>query len=109
MSLNINRYFFQLLESVTSSEETDKIVDAISENAKSINKLLKERQHPNPETLLRHVFSDESISSNNSDHTEIVPDGMNQPEIGTLNADITEMEKIKSVGKCKSVLFQICL
>ena len=29
---------------------------------------------------------------------------MKQAEIGALNADITEIEKIKSVGKCKQLV-----
>ena len=98
---NYRKYFYKISEAVTDADETDKIVDAIKENAKNINKLLKDRKHPDPETLLKHVSSDDTVSTNVSVQTDLESNGMKQAEIGALNADITEMEKIKSVGKCK--------
>ena len=94
----------KISETVTDADETEKIVDAIKENAKNINKLLKERKRPDPETLLKHVASDDTVSTNVSVQTDLESNAMKQPEIGALNADITEIEKIKSVGKCKQLV-----
>ena len=94
----------KISETVTDADETEKLVDAIKENAKNINKLLKERKRPDPETLLKHVASDDTVSTNVSVQTDLESNAMKQPEIGALNADITEIEKIKSVGKCKQLV-----
>ena len=101
---NYKKYFYKISETVTDADETDKIVDAIKENAKNINKLLKERKHPDPETLLKHVSSDDTVSTNLSVQTDLESNAMKQAEIGALNADITEIEKIKSVGKCEQLV-----
>ena len=91
------------------ADETDKIVDAIRENAKNINKMIKERkQHPDSEMLLKHVSTDDHVLTNITDQTDIEKHSTSQKEIGTLNADISEMQKIKSVGKyCVRILLDI--
>ena len=63
--------------------------------------MIKDRKHPDPETLLKHVLSDDNISHNGSGQNDFDTQSSKAPDIGTLNSEITEMEKIKSVGKHK--------
>merc|ERR1712018_103597 len=52
---------------------------------------------PDHKTLLKHVPSDDSISGNESAHSQLDDRGSKSSEMGSLNAEITEMEKIRSV------------
>ena len=70
--------------------------------------MIKDRKHPDPETLLKHVLSDDNISHNVSGEKDFDTQSSKKSDIGTLNADITEMEKIKSVGMYKFYTLIAC-
>ena len=70
--------------------------------------MIKDRKHPDPETLLKHVLSDDNISHNVSVEKDFDTQSSKTSDIGALNADITEMEKIKSVGMYKFYTLIAC-
>lgn len=73
-------------------------------------------KQPDHKTLLKHVPSHDSISGNESSHSQLDEHGPKPSEMGGLNAEITEMEKIRSVGNIrfrikyihKEIIFQYC-
>ena len=82
-------------------EETDRIVESIRENAKTMKELVNGGKQPDHKTLLKHVISDETILGNMSGHSEMQHHDQNVAEIGALDADVTELEKIRSVGNVR--------
>ena len=85
-------------DGLTIIDETDRTVDRIRENAKTMEQLIIGGKQPDHKTLLKHVPSDDSISGNESTRSQLDEQGSKSSEMGSLNAEITEMEKIRSVG-----------
>ena len=80
-------------------DDTDRMVETIRKNAKIMESLTNGGKQPDHKTLLQHVLSDDSISGNTSDNSELEDHTPKRPELDGLNAEVTEMEKIRSVGK----------
>lgn len=89
-------------DGLTTIDETDRTVDRIRENAKTMKELIIGGKQPDHKALLKHVPLDDSISGNESTHFQLDEHGPKSPDMGGLNAEITEMEKIRSVGNNRS-------
>ena len=83
-------------------DETERTVDRIRENAKTMKELIMGGKQPDHKTLLKHVPLDDGISGNESTDSQLDDHGQKSSDMGGLNAEITEMEKIRSVGNIRS-------
>ena len=79
-------------------DDADRTVDRIRENAKTMKELINSGKKPDHKTLLKHVLSDDSTLENSSDHSQLKDHESISSNLGGLNAEVTEMEKIRSVG-----------
>ena len=85
-------------------DERDRMVETIRENAKIMESLTNGGKQPDPKTLLQHIPPGDDISENTSDYSELKDHNSKRSEFDGLNADVTEMEKIRSVGKSKLLI-----
>ena len=75
------------------------MVETIRKNAKIMQSLTNNGQQPDYKILLQHV-SDDNIAGNASFHSSSDHDSeLSTSELDGLNSEVTEMEKIRSVGK----------
>ena len=103
----INSYMsilFNVIDNVFTGEidemNAEKMVETIRKNAKIMESLTKELRKTDERLESENRLLDENIPTNMTlDAVSFDLDSLSKSELDSLNADVTEMEKIKNVGR----------
>ena len=95
---------FNVIDNVFTGEidemNAEKMVETIRKNAKIMESLTKELRKTDERLESENRLLDENIPTNMTlDAVSFDLDSLSKSELDSLNADVTEMEKIKNVGR----------